>query len=48
MPKSILPLSAGVLDPAVYPPVEKALGIDIASYALGGAGKKNKKKAKHA
>ena len=48
VPKSILPLSAGVLDPAVYPPVEKALGIDIASYALGGAGKKNKKKAKHA
>lgn len=48
VPKSILPLSAGVLDPAVYPPVEKALGLDIASYALGEPSKKIKKKARHA
>ncbi len=32
--KSIIPLSASVLDPSVYPYVEKAMGIDIASYAL--------------
>ena len=49
VPKTLIPLSAGVLDAAVYPPVEKALGIDIASYALGDASKKkSKKKAKHA
>lgn len=37
VPKTIIPLGAGVLDPAVYPPVEKALGIEIARYALGTA-----------
>lgn len=35
VPKTIIPLSASVLDPSVYPPVEKAMGIDIARYALG-------------
>jgi uncharacterized protein len=25
-----------VLDPSVYPPVERALGIDLARYALSG------------
>ncbi|WP_323121220.1 DUF917 domain-containing protein [Burkholderia alba] len=33
--KTLLPLSSSVRDPAVYPPVEKALGISIADYALG-------------
>jgi uncharacterized protein len=32
--KARIPLSASVFDPSVYPVVEKALGIDIASYAL--------------
>ncbi|MBC2582640.1 DUF917 domain-containing protein [Clostridium sp. DJ247] len=32
--KKNIPLSTGVKDPAVYPEVEEALGIDIASYAL--------------
>jgi DUF917 family protein len=32
--KRLLPLGAGLLDPAVYPLTEKALGIDIARYAL--------------
>ncbi|KXV01434.1 hypothetical protein AD929_06960 [Gluconobacter potus] len=32
--KSKFPLSSSVVDPAVYPPVERALGIDLASYAL--------------
>jgi len=36
VPKKLIPLSSGVLDAAVYPPVEKALGIDIARYALDG------------
>jgi DUF917 family protein len=36
VPKSVIPLSAGVLDPSVYPFVEKAMGIEIASYALSG------------
>jgi DUF917 family protein len=36
VPKEILPLSAGVLDATVYPPVEKAMGIEIARYALTG------------
>lgn len=31
------PLSSSVLDPAVYPPVERALGIDLATYALAPA-----------
>lgn len=34
VPKAKLPLSSSVRDPAVYPPVEKALGIDIARYAI--------------
>jgi uncharacterized protein len=34
--KSALPLSSSVSDPAVYPPVEKALGINLANYALEG------------
>ncbi len=34
VPKEIIPLSASVLDPTVYPPVEKAMGIEIARYAL--------------
>lgn len=37
VPKSALPLSSSVLDPSVYPPVERAMGIEIASYALAGA-----------
>ncbi|MBB3655974.1 hypothetical protein FHX15_001187 [Rhizobium sp. BK650] len=34
VPKDIIPLSASVLDPTVYPPVEKAMGVEIARYAL--------------
>jgi hypothetical protein len=34
VPKARIPLSASVFDPSVYPVVEKALGIDIAGYAL--------------
>lgn len=34
VPMEIIPLSASVLDPAVYPAVEKAMGIEIARYAL--------------
>ena len=34
VPKMVIPLASSVLDPSVYPPVEKAMGIDIASYAL--------------
>lgn len=37
VPKSALPLGAGVLDPAVYTVVEAAMGIAIARYALEGA-----------
>ncbi|MBO1359914.1 DUF917 family protein [Acetobacter sacchari] len=33
--KTKFPLSSSVLDPAVYPPVERSLGIDLASYAIG-------------
>lgn len=32
--KAQLPLSSSVRDPAVYPPVEKALGISLSAYAL--------------
>jgi hypothetical protein len=32
--KAHIPLSSSVFDPAVYPPVEAALGISIADYAL--------------
>jgi len=34
--KTLIPLGAGVIDPAVYPPVEKILGIELANYALEG------------
>lgn len=34
VPKEIIPLSASVLDPTVYPSVEKAMGIDIAKYVF--------------
>ncbi len=34
VPKEIIPLSASVLDPTVYPFVEKAMGVEIARYAL--------------
>ncbi len=34
--KKLIPLSSGVLDAAVYPPVEKALGIELAQHALDG------------
>lgn len=37
VPKARIALSASVLDPSVYPPVERALGIEIARYALDGA-----------
>lgn len=43
VPKKVIPLSSSVLDPAVYPPVEKAMGIELAKYALEGV--KRKKKA---
>jgi len=36
VPKTVIPLASSVLDPSVYPPVEKAMGIDIARYALSG------------
>jgi DUF917 family protein len=36
VPKKVIPLSSSVIDPAVYPPVEKAMGIEIARYALEG------------
>jgi DUF917 family protein len=45
VPKKVIPLSSSVLDPAVYPPVEKAMGIELAKYALEGA-KKRRKAAK--
>ena len=35
VPKKLIPLSSSVLDPAVYPPVEKAMGIEIAKYVFG-------------
>ena len=34
VPQSVIPLGAGVTDPTVYPPVEKALGIEIARYGI--------------
>lgn len=34
VPKTIIPLASSVLDPTVYPSVEKAMGIDLVSYAL--------------
>ncbi|MHA6298249.1 DUF917 domain-containing protein [Devosia sp. CAU 1758] len=38
VPKSIIPLSSSVLDPAVYPHVEKTMGIELARYALSKEG----------
>jgi DUF917 family protein len=35
VPKTLIPLSSSVKDPAVYPICEQALGISIADYALG-------------
>jgi len=34
VPKTVIPLASSVLDPSVYPPVEAAMGIEIARYAL--------------
>ncbi|MBB4052576.1 hypothetical protein GGR20_002224 [Devosia subaequoris] len=34
VPKSIIPLSSSVLDPSVYPHVERTMGIELARYAL--------------
>ncbi|MGN7806130.1 DUF917 domain-containing protein [Ensifer sp. 22521] len=34
--KTVIPLSSSVLDPTVYPSVEKAMGIELARYALSG------------
>lgn len=39
VPKTIIPLSSSVKDPAVYPHVEKSMGIELAKYALDGATK---------
>jgi hypothetical protein len=36
MHHSQFPLSSSVTDPAVYPPVEKTLGIDLRSYLPAG------------
>ncbi|WEK51363.1 MAG: DUF917 family protein [Candidatus Kaistia colombiensis] len=46
VPKAIIPLSAGVLDPSVYPPVEAAMGIEIARYVFEEAPKKKRKSKK--
>lgn len=46
VPKTIIPLSSSVLDPAVYPSVEAAMGIELAKYALDGTGKAKTKRAK--
>lgn len=35
VPMNIIPLSTSVLDPTVYPPVETAMGIEIAKYVQG-------------
>jgi DUF917 family protein len=43
VPKAILPLSAGVLDPSVYPPVEAAMGIEIARYIFEEPARKKRK-----
>lgn len=37
VPKSVIPLSSSVRDPAVYPFVEERMGIELAKYALDGA-----------
>lgn len=46
VPKKIIPLSTSVLEPAVYPVVEKALGIELAKYALDGVKAKQGKAGK--
>lgn len=43
VPKKLIPLATSVIDAAVYPPVETALGIEIARYALDGVKPKRKK-----
>lgn len=43
VPKRVIPLSSSVIDAAVYPPVEKAMGIEIAKYALEGVKAKRAK-----
>ena len=43
VPKKLIPLSSSVLDAAVYPPVERAMGIDLARYALDGVKPKREK-----
>jgi len=40
VPRTIIPLSAGVLDPSVYPLVEAAMGIEIARYLIDAPKKK--------
>jgi hypothetical protein len=34
VPKALIPLASSVMDPAVYPPVERAMGVELARYAL--------------
>lgn len=46
VPKTVIPLSSSVLDPAVYPSVEAAMGIELAKYALNGTGKTKQKRTK--
>lgn len=36
VPKTVIPLSASVLDPTVYPHCERLMGIELAKYALEG------------
>jgi len=43
VPKTKIPLASSVTDAAVYPPVEKALGIELARYALDMGKPKGKK-----
>jgi len=43
VPKKVIPLASSVIDAAVYPPVEKALGIELAKYALDGVKPKREK-----
>jgi DUF917 family protein len=42
VPKTLIPLSSSVVDPAVYPPVEAAMGIELARYALSSPRKMSK------
>lgn len=46
VPRTIIPLSSSVLDPSVYPSVEAAMGIELARYALDGAGRSKQKRKK--